>query len=80
MLKIAKFTDVCMTVGMHYTPGHTNVCKCLNFQLTFSQLILRPEMLKLCRVTKAKVFLLVLVNVFMLANLNFRPPFWRRVY
>ena len=40
MLKIAKFTDVCMTGGMHYTPSHTNVCKLYNFQLTFSQLIL----------------------------------------
>ena len=25
MLKIKKFTDVCMTGGMHYTPSHTNV-------------------------------------------------------
>ena len=39
MLKIEKFTDVCMTGGMHYTPSHTNVCKFYNFQLTFSQLI-----------------------------------------
>ena len=27
MLKIEKFTDACMTGGMHYTPSHTNVCK-----------------------------------------------------
>ena len=27
MLKIEKFTDVCMTGGMHYTPSHTNVCE-----------------------------------------------------
>ena len=27
MLKIEKFTDVCMTGGMYYTPSHTNVCK-----------------------------------------------------
>ena len=33
MLKIEKFTDVCMTGGMHYTPSHTNVCKFYNFQL-----------------------------------------------
>ena len=58
MLKIAKFTDVCMTGGMHYTPSHTNVCKFYNFQL-FS-----PEMLKLGRVTKVKVLFLVLVLVF----------------
>ena len=36
MLKIEKYTDVCMT----------------------------PEMLKLCRFTKVKVFFLVLVDVF----------------
>ena len=30
MLKIEKFTDVCMTGGMHYTPSHTNVCKFYN--------------------------------------------------
>ena len=42
-----------------------------------------PEMQKLCRVTnEVKVFFLVLVDVFnfMLTYLNFRPPFWRRVY
>ena len=27
MLKIAKFTDVCMTGGIMHTPSHTNVCK-----------------------------------------------------
>ena len=53
-----------MTGVMHYTPSHTNVCKFLNFQLTFSQLILTAEMLKLCRVTKVKVFFLVLACVF----------------
>ena len=25
MLKIEKFTGVCMTGGMHYTPSHTKV-------------------------------------------------------
>ena len=51
---------------MYYTPSHTNVCNFLNFQLTFSQLIVTSEMLKLCRprVTKVKVFFLVLVYVF----------------
>ena len=34
-----KFTDVCITGGMHYTPSHTNVCKFYNFQVTFSQMI-----------------------------------------
>ena len=43
----------------HYTPRHKNVCKFFNFQRTFSQ-----KMLKLGRVTKVKVFFLVLVYVF----------------
>ena len=33
-LKIEKFTDVCMTGGMH-TPSHTNVCNFLIFNLRF---------------------------------------------
>ena len=36
-------------------------------------------MLKFCRVTKVNMFFLVLVYVFN-TYLNFRPPFWRRVY
>ena len=63
VVKIEKFTDVCMTGGMHYTPSHPV-----------------PEMLKLGRVTKFKMLFLVLVFVFNLTYLNFRPPFWRRVY
>ena len=39
-LKIEKFTDACMTGGIMNAPSHTNVCKFLNFQPTFSQLIL----------------------------------------
>ena len=62
MLKIEKFTDVCMTGGMHYTPSHTNVSKFYNFQLIFSADI-SPEMMKLGRVTKVKVLFLVLVFV-----------------
>ena len=63
MLKIENFTDVCMTGGMHYTPSHTNVCN-LQFLTYISSADITPEMLKLCRVTKAKVFFLVLVYVF----------------
>ena len=37
-------------------------------------------MLKLCMVTKVKVFFLVLVWFLILTYVNFRPPFWRRVY
>ena len=62
MLKIEKFTDVCMTGGIHCTPSHTNVCKFYNFQLTFSHTA--PEMLKLGRVSKVKMLILVLVFVF----------------
>ena len=42
-LKIENFTDVCMTEGIMHTPSHTNVCKVLNFQRTFSQLILHMK-------------------------------------
>ena len=42
-LKIVKFTDVCMTGGIMHTPSHTNVCKFLNFQHTFPQLIFHLE-------------------------------------
>ena len=54
-----------MTRGMPYTPSHTNVSKFFDFQLisVFSGDI-TPEMLKLCRVTKVKVFFLALVYVF----------------
>ena len=34
-----KFTDVCMTGGMTYTPSHTNVCKFVKFHFTFPKLI-----------------------------------------
>ena len=40
-LKIEKFTEVCMTGSIMHTPSHTNVSKFFNFQLTFSQLVLR---------------------------------------
>ena len=58
-----------MTGGIHYNPSHTNVCKFFNFQLTFSQLISHLKMLKLCRVTKAEVFFLVLVYDFNFSQL-----------
>ena len=63
MLKIVKFTDVCMTGGIMHTLSHTNVCKFFSFRHTFFQLF-PPEMLKLGRVTKLKVLFLVLVFVF----------------
>ena len=53
-----------MTGGMHYTPTHTNVCKFLNFQLTFSPLILRLKCWNFARLLKYRVFFLVLVYVF----------------
>ena len=48
-----------MTGVMHYTPSHTNICKFYIFSADIT-----PEMLKLCRFTKVKVFFLVLVYVF----------------
>ena len=38
-LKKEKFTDVCMTGDMTYTPSHTNVCKLVKFHFTFPELI-----------------------------------------
>ena len=52
MLKIVKFTDVCMTGGM-------GVFSTYIFSADIS-----PEMLKLGRITKVKVLFLVLVFVF----------------
>ena len=63
-LKIVKFTDGCMTGDIMHTPSHTNVCKLFNFQHTFFSADISPEMLKVGRVTKGKVFFLVLVFVF----------------
>ena len=58
-MKIEKFTDVCMTGGMHYTPSHI-----FQFSIYFFSDDITPEMMKLCRVTKVKMFFLVLVYVF----------------
>ena len=66
---------------MCYTPSHTNVCKFLNFQLTFSHLILHLKCWNLAGLLiKVKVFFRVLVYVLILTYMNFRLPFWRRVY
>ena len=74
-----KITDVCMT---HYTPV---IQRSVIFQ--FSTYIfsadITPEMLKLGRVTKVKLFFLVLVYIFDFTNFNlfeFLLPLWRRVY
>ena len=45
-------------------PSHTNVCNFFKFSAYIFSADIAPEMLKLCRVTKVKVFFLVLVNVF----------------
>ena len=63
-MKIEKFTDVCMTGGVYYTPSHTTVCKFFQFSIYMFSADITPEMLKLCRVTKVKVFFLVLVYFF----------------
>ena len=65
MMKFDKFTDVCMTGGIHHTSSHTNVCKFFIFQLTlFFSADITPDMLKLCRVTKVKGLFVVLVYIF----------------
>ena len=47
-MKIEKFTDVCVTEGMHYTPSQTNVCKFFKFDLfEFSAAILEKGLLML---------------------------------
>ena len=52
-----KFTDVCMTGGI---PSHANVCIFFQFSTDIFSADITPEMLKLGRVTKVKVFFLVL--------------------
>ena len=52
-----------MTGGIMHTPSHTNVCEFSIFNLHFSAYII-PEKLKLCSLTKVKLFFLVLVYVF----------------
>ena len=71
MLKIVKFTDVCMTGGIMHTPSHTNVCtEIFQFLTYISSGDITPEILKIGRVTKVKVLFLVLVFVFNLAYSN----------
>ena len=53
-----------MTGGTHYTPSHTNVSKFSQFLTYIFSADITPEMLKLYRATKVKVFFLVLVYVF----------------
>ena len=47
-----------------HTPNHKNICKFFKFSTYVFSADITPEMLKLCRVTKVKVFFLVLVYVF----------------
>ena len=79
-MKFDKCTDVCMTGGIRHTPSHTNVCNIFHFSTYIFSADIAPDMLKRFRVTKVKVLFLVLIYVFNLTYLNFRPPFWRRVY
>ena len=63
MLKIEKFTDVC-TTGVTCIPPVIQMSVNFSiFNIHFS-VDITPEMLKLCRFTKVKVFYLVLVYVF----------------
>ena len=47
-----------------HTPSHTNVCNFFKFSTYIFSADITPEMLKLGRVTKVKVFYLVLGHVF----------------
>ena len=46
------------------TPSHTNVRKLIQFSTYIFSADITPEMLKLCRLSKVKVFFLVLGYVF----------------
>ena len=61
----AKFREVCMTGGIMHTPSHTNKrLQIFQFSAYIFSADITPEMLKLCRVTKVKVFFLVLVYIY----------------
>ena len=62
-MKFDKFTDICMTGGIRHAPVIQTSLNFSFFNLYFSADI-TPDMLKLCRVTKAKVLFLVLVYLF----------------
>ena len=69
-----------MTGGMHYTPSHTKVCKLYDFQLAFSQLIFHLKCRNLAGLLKLRCSFQCWYSFLILTYLNFRPPFWRRVY
>ena len=53
-----------MTGGIMHTPSHANVFKFFNFKTYVFSADITSEMPTLCRVTKVRVFFLVLVYVF----------------
>ena len=53
-----------MSGGIRHTASHTNVCKLFHISTSIFSADVTPDMLKLCRVTKVKMFFLVLVYVF----------------
>ena len=63
-----------------HTPSHTNICNFFNFQLTFSQLILHMKCWNLAGLLSEGVLSSAGIHFLILTYLNFRPPFWRRVY
>ena len=69
-----------MTRGMHYTPSHTKVSKFYNFQLTFPQLIFYLKCWNLAGLLNLRCSFYCWYSFLILTYLNFRPPFWRRVY
>ena len=60
-LKLAKIENVYQHQKEHLYFSHTNFCK---FSTYIFSTDITPEMLKLGRVTKSKVFFLVLVYIF----------------
>ena len=65
-----------------HTPSYKRM-QILQFSTYIFSADATPKLLKLCRVTKVKVFFLVQVYVLkglILTYLNLRSPFWRRVY
>ena len=63
-LNIEKFTDVCMTGVCSIPPVLYKRLHIFQFSTYIFSADITPEILKLCRLNKIKVFSLVLVHVF----------------
>ena len=63
-MKIEIFADVCMTRGITHTPNSYKRLWIFQFLTYIFSADITPEILKLWRFTKVKMFSLVLVHVF----------------